>query len=76
MSTSWEGDLSLSMHFEMLLQKGSVFCISQRVSLCSFVRGGGVFTLSMFDVDLTSAGVVSCCRCRWQDHLECLVVGS
>ena len=49
-SNSWEGALPLNSHFEMYLQKGSVFCI----------RGGGAFTLSVFNMVLTSVdGVVS-----------------
>ena len=56
--TSWEGALPLSSYFEMHLQKGSVFCISWRVSLQSSVRGGGALTLSVFHVDLTSVGGV------------------
>ena len=60
MTASMEGALPLSSHFEMHLQKGSVFCISQIVSLQSFIRGGGALTLSVFDVDvdLISAGSV------------------
>ena len=58
MSASLEGALQLSNHFEMCLEKESVFCISQRVSLLSSMRGGGVFTLSVFDVVLTSVGGV------------------
>ena len=60
MSASWEGDLPLSSHFEMHLQKGSVFCISQRVSLQPSMRGGDALTVSVFDVamDRTFAGGV------------------
>ena len=59
-STSWEGALPLSSHFEMHLQKGSVFCINHRVSLWSSVRGRGALMLSVFNRDLTSVcGVVS-----------------
>ena len=56
--TSWEGALLLSSHFEMCLQKGSIFYISQRVSLWSSMRGGGALTLSVFDVDWSSVGGV------------------
>ena len=56
MPTSWEGALPLSSHFEMHLQKGSVYCICCRVSLQSSMSGGGSLTLSVFDVDGTSAG--------------------
>ena len=55
--TSLEGALPLSSHFEMHLQKGSVFCISWRVSLQSSVRGRDVL-MSLFDGDLTSVGGV------------------
>ena len=48
--TSWEGAFPLSSHFEMDLQKGSVFCICQGVSLQPSMRGGGAVTLSVFDV--------------------------
>ena len=60
MSTSWEGALPLSSCFEMLLQKGSVSCISQRVSLQSSMGDGDAFTLSVFDMVLTSVGGVVC----------------
>ena len=74
MSTSWEGALPLSSHFEMHLQKGSVFYISQGVSLWSSVRGGGAVTVSVFYVDLTFVGgVVSIGVSVWvqvADHLE------
>ena len=36
----------------------TVLCVSQRVSLPSFVRGGGAFTFSVFNVFLTSVGGV------------------
>ena len=60
MSATSEDALPLSSHFEMHLQKRSVFCISQRVSLWSSVRDGGALAVSVFDVDvvLTSAGGV------------------
>ena len=57
-STSWEGALPLSSHFEMHLQKESVFCISQRVSLQSSVRGRGALSLSVCDLDLILIGGV------------------
>ena len=52
-STSWEGPLPLSSHFEMYLQKGSIFYISQQLFLWSSMKGGGALTLSVYDVDLT-----------------------
>ena len=58
LSASWEGGLPLSSHFEVHLQNGSVLCISQRVSLQSSVRSGDAFTLSVFDIVLTSVGGV------------------
>ena len=58
-STSCEGTLPLSNLLEIHLQKGSFLCISLRVSFQSSVRGGGAFTLSLVDVVIGSAGVVS-----------------
>ena len=58
-STSCEGALPLSRHLEICLQRGSLLCISWRVSLWSSMRGGGAFTLSAFDVCLTSVGRVA-----------------
>ena len=52
------GCFVICSHLEICLQKGSVLCISQRVSLQSSMRGGGAFTLSVVDVDLTSVGNV------------------
>ena len=62
MSASLDSTLPLISHFEMSLQKGSVFCISWKVSLWSSVRGGGALTALGFDVDLgltSAAGVAS-----------------
>ena len=56
-STLCEGTLLLSDLLEIHLQKGSILCMSLRVSLQSSVRGGGVFTLSLIDVVIGSAGV-------------------
>ena len=57
--TSCEGTLQLSNLLEIQLQKGSVLCMSLRVSFQSAVRVGGMFTLSLVDVGVISAGVVS-----------------
>ena len=46
-STSCKGALPLSSLLEICLQKGSVLCMSLRVSFQFSVRGGGAFTLSL-----------------------------
>ena len=51
-STSCEGALPLICLLEICLQKGSVLCINQRVSLQSSMRGGGAFALSVVDVSV------------------------
>ena len=56
--TSCEGAFPLSNLLEICLQKGSILCMSLRVSFQSSVRAGGVFTLSLVDVGIVSAGVV------------------
>ena len=53
---SCEGALLLRNLLEIHLQKGSILCISLRVSFQSFVRGGGAFTLSLVDVVVVSVG--------------------
>ena len=59
-STSCKGPLPLSYLLEICLQKGSILCISLRVSFQSSMRGGGAFTLSVIDVVIRSvSGVVS-----------------
>ena len=49
----------LSNLLELHLQKGSILCMSLKVSFPSYVRDGGAFTLSLADVVIGSAGVVS-----------------
>ena len=58
-STSCEGALPLSSLLEIYLQKGSILCISLRVSFWSSVRGEGAFTLSLVDVFVCSVGGVA-----------------
>ena len=58
MSTSFKGVLPLSNLLEIHVQKGSIICISLRVSFQSSLRGGGVFTLFVVDVVLGSVGGV------------------
>ena len=53
-----KGALPLSSHFEICLHKGSVLCISQRVSLQFSMRGGDTLTLSVVDEVVTSVGGV------------------
>ena len=60
-SNSCEGALSMSGLLEICLQKGSVFCISQSVSLQSSMRGGGAFTLSVVDASVGSVVLVGLC---------------
>ena len=49
-TASWESALPLSSNFEMHLQKGSIFYISQRLSLWSTLRCGGALTVPVFNV--------------------------
>ena len=58
MSALCEGALPLNSHLELHLQKGSVLCINQSVSLQSSVRGGGAFTLSVVDASLSGAVLI------------------
>ena len=57
-STSCEGALPLSNLLEICLEKGSVLCMSLIVSFLSSVRDGGIFTMSLVDTFVGSAGVV------------------
>ena len=57
-SISCEGALALSNLLEICLQKGSILCVSLRVSFQSSVRGGGAFNLSLVDVVVGSVGAV------------------
>ena len=61
--TSWEDALTLSNLFELHLQKGSVLCMSLRVSFSSAVRVRGAFTLSLVDVGVVSVYVVLAVLC-------------
>ena len=54
-SASWVGALSLRSYFKMHLQKGSIFCISERVFLQEDALAVSVFDVG---VDLTSEGGV------------------
>ena len=56
--TSCECALPLSNLLEIHLQKESVLCMSLRMSFICSMRVGGAFTLSLFDLVITSAGVV------------------
>ena len=55
--TLCEGALPLSHLLEIHLQKGSILCMSLRVSFQSAVRVGDGFTLSLVDVVLAFVGV-------------------
>ena len=63
--TSCEGALPLSNLLEIHLQKGSVLCMSLRVSFLSSVRGGGTcaFTMSLVDTVVGCAGMVLAVLC-------------
>ena len=61
--TSCEGTLPLSNLLEICLLKGSILCMSLGLSCQSSVRVGGVFTLSLVDVVIASAGVVLAVLC-------------
>ena len=56
--TSCEGALPFSNLLEIHMQKGSILCMSLRVSFQSAVRFGGAFTLSLVDVGVVSVDVV------------------
>ena len=56
--TSCEGAVPLNNSLEIHLQKGSIHCMSLRVSFLSSVRGRGAFTLSLVDVAVVSVGGV------------------
>ena len=66
-SYSCEGALPLSSLLEIHLQKGSLLCISQSVSLQSSVRDGGAFTLSVVDTSVVCVVLRGLCvlLCVW-----------
>ena len=55
---SCDGAMPLNNLLEIHLQKGSILCMSLRVSFPFSVRVGGIFTLSLVDVGIGSAGMV------------------
>ena len=57
--TSCKGALPLSNILEIHLQKGSILCMSLRVSYWSAMRLGDVFTLSLVNVGVVYVDVVS-----------------
>ena len=62
-STLCEGALPLSILLEIYLEKGSVLCMSLTVSFLSSVRGGGMFTMSLVNAFVGSAGMVLAVLC-------------
>ena len=61
--TLCEDALPLSNLLEIPLQKGSVLCMSLRVSFLFSARGRGMFTMSLVDGLVGSAGVVLAVLC-------------